>query len=167
MCIHLGLVVQRKEPLQKLEGISYDMLRDAMVSDVEEATVVTSIVYLHGNLLLVFRGRTVDLGQVDSWYRGERRWLLSNLSVSCLRSGVEVHILTAILPSCQPLYPALVITYVYSIVNWLFTFKSVAKAGAGLNASAMLMSQYLLLLESCNYFLLEISPGPNVEFSLP
>lgn len=89
--VHLGLEIQGKEPFQHLKGLTDQLIRHAMVLDVEETAVVARIVDLLCDLLPCLE-RAVDLADVDSGYAGESGGLLRDLAVGRLGARGKVDI---------------------------------------------------------------------------
>lgn len=98
MSIHLCVRVECEESSQQCKSLGYDVVRDAMVLNVEEATLVASIVDGLGNSSFgVKGGGAVDVCQVDCGNRGEGGRLLCNLPVRRLGAGMEVYELFIVL----------------------------------------------------------------------
>lgn len=65
MSLHFGLEVQREEAAQQSKGLGDDVLRNAMVLDVEETTGVACVVDTSSYRFSILQDWTVELGQVD------------------------------------------------------------------------------------------------------
>jgi hypothetical protein len=96
MRVHLYIVLERKEALEKSEDLVDRLLRDGMVLDVEEATCFTRFPDLRCDGFLLGE-RAIELAHIDRGDGREARGRLGYLSVCGFGARVEVHVFVAVL----------------------------------------------------------------------